>query len=80
MTGSASSNGAQQISAGVVRTASSTIAGAAAVMSRVEREIDRMWRDSIAVDDPDVSARLAELSRAVRRAARSLDRREREIG
>jgi hypothetical protein len=80
MVRSASANGTQQVVTQVVRGGSSALAGASAAMSRVEREIDSMWRDSIAVDDPEVSARLAELSHAVHRAARALDWRHREIG
>jgi hypothetical protein len=58
----------------------SPLVGAAEALSRFEGEIDDLWRESITVEDPEVSARLLELSRALQRAARSLDPLHRAIG
>ena len=53
---------------------------AATAVARVEQEVDRLWRDSIVVDDADVWGRLAEASHALHRAARLLDRGDHAIG
>ena len=58
----------------------SQLASAAAVVAGAERDIDRLWRDSVADGDADLSELLAELSHALRRAALVLDRSGREIG
>jgi hypothetical protein len=47
--------------------------------ARVEREIYYLWRNSTTAKDPGLSERLAEVSHALRRAARPLEQR-RAIG
>ena len=42
---------------------------AVAAMARVQREIDRLWRDSMAADNSALSARLLDVSHALHRAA-----------
>ena len=49
------------------------LASAGAAMARAEREIDHLWRDSMQTDDRAASQRLAEVSHALRRAARLLE-------
>jgi hypothetical protein len=55
-------------------------ASAASVVAGAERDINRVWRDSVAVGDAALSEVLAELSHALRRAVRVLDRPGRAIG
>jgi hypothetical protein len=49
------------------------LACAAAAMARVEQEIDHLWRDAMRAADRAMSQRLAEVSHALRRAARLLE-------
>ena len=58
----------------------SPLASAAAVVAGAERDIGRLWRDSVADGNADLSEVLAELSHALCRAARVLDRSGRAIG
>lgn len=58
----------------------SKLASAAAVVAGAERDIELLWRDSVAGGDTDLSERLAEVSHALRRAAHVLDRSGRAIG
>jgi hypothetical protein len=57
----------------VVGDSEAVLACATAAMSRVEREIDHLWRDSMKASDRGMSQRLAEVSHALQRAARLLD-------
>jgi len=57
----------------VVGDSEGALASAGAAMARVEREIDHLWRDSMQTDDRAASQRLAEVSHALRRAARLLE-------
>jgi len=50
------------------------LARAGAAIARVEREVGRLWRDSMRADDPAMSQRLAEVSHTLLRAARMLER------
>jgi hypothetical protein len=56
------------------------LATAVAVVAGAERDIDLLWREAVASSDSDMCERLAELSHALRRAARSLDGTTRGIG
>ena len=49
------------------------LACAGAAIARVEREVGRLWRDSIRADDAAMSQRLADVSHALHRAARMLE-------
>ena len=79
-----SDSGVMGVSTAVLRDAEvrddPQVACAAAVVEEAERDIDRLWRDAVSVGDADLSERLAELSHALRRAARVLDRPGRAIG
>lgn len=72
------------LATGLVRAAEdrgeSQLASAAAVLAGAERDIDLLWQDSVASGDTGVSDRLAELSHALRRAARVVDGSARAIG
>ena len=58
----------------------SPLAAAAAVVAGAERDIGRLWSDSVADGNADLSELLAELSHALSRAASLLDRSSRAIG
>jgi hypothetical protein len=58
----------------VVGDSEPALAWAGAAIARVEQEIDRLWCDSMRADDRAMSQRLAELSHALQRAARLLER------
>jgi hypothetical protein len=62
-----------QLARDVVGDSEGGLASAGAAMARVKREIDHLWRDSMQTDDRATSQRLAEVSHALRRAARLLD-------
>jgi hypothetical protein len=62
-----------QLARDVVGYSEGALASAGAAMARVEREIDHLWRDSMQTDDRAASQRLAEVSHALRRAARLLE-------
>ena len=49
------------------------LARAGATISRVEREVGHLWRDSMKAGDRAMSQRLAEVSHALHRAARLLE-------
>ena len=53
----------------VVGGSGAALASAGAAVARVEREIDRLWRDSMMADDRATSQRLAEVGHALHRAA-----------
>ena len=57
----------------VVGDSNAALASAGMAVARVEREIDHLWRDSMNADDHATSQRLAEVSRALRRAALLLE-------
>jgi hypothetical protein len=46
---------------------------AGAAIARVEREVGRLWRDSMQADDRAMTQRLAEVSHTLHRAARMLE-------
>jgi hypothetical protein len=50
------------------------------VVADAERDIQVLWRDSVAAGESDVSDRLAEVSHALHRAGRVLDRTAQAIG
>jgi hypothetical protein len=58
----------------VVGDPRATLACAAAAMERVEQEIDDLWRNSMSAVDDALSERLAEVSHALQRAGRLLER------
>ena len=58
----------------------SPVASAAIVVADAERDIQVLWRDSVAAGESDVSDRLAEVSHARHRAGRVLDRTAQAIG
>jgi len=58
----------------VVGDSEAALARAAAAVARVEREIDRLWRDSMMGDDRATSERLAEVGHALHRAALLMER------
>ena len=58
----------------VVGDSEVALACAGAVVARVEREIDHLWRDAIMADDRATSDRLAEVCHALHRAALLLER------
>lgn len=62
------------------RNGASPLASAATVVADAERDIQLLWRDSVAAGDDDLSERLAEVSHALHRAARLLDRSAHAIG
>jgi hypothetical protein len=80
MTPTASPNGVQPVVTVARRSERSTLAAASTAIARAAQEIETLWRESIAANDPDVSERLAEVSHAVQRAGRVLNRGARVIG
>jgi hypothetical protein len=56
------------------------LACAGAVIARVEREVGRLWRDSMREHDRAMSQRLAEVSHTLHRAARMLEHDNGAIG
>jgi hypothetical protein len=58
----------------VVGDPRATLACVAAAMERVEHEIDDLWRNSMTADDDALSERLAEVSHALQRVGRLLER------
>jgi hypothetical protein len=63
----------------VVSDSVSSVAWAEAAMAQLEREIDHLWRESMEAHDPAMSQRLADVSHALKRAARLLEH-DRSIG
>jgi hypothetical protein len=57
----------------VLGDSEAALAGAAVAIARVEQNIDRLWRDSMTVQNRALSERLAEVSHALRHAARLLE-------
>lgn len=57
----------------VVRDSVASVEWAEVAMARLEREIDHLWRESMEAHDPAMSQRLAEVSRALKRAALLLE-------
>jgi len=57
-----------------VGNSEAALASAGAAVGRVEREIDHLWRDSMAADDRETSERLAEVARVLQGAALLLGR------
>jgi hypothetical protein len=67
-----SSNGAK--TDGRLDGAEAALASAAAAMASVEQQIDGLWRRAVGDEDAWLSDRLVEVSHALRRAARLLER------
>jgi hypothetical protein len=57
----------------VVEDSKAARACAGAAITRVEREVGQMWRESMKADDRAMSQRLVEVSHALHRAARLLE-------
>jgi hypothetical protein len=62
--------GTRPLAPDVVGHSQAVLSCASAAMSRVEREIDHLWRDSMKAEDAAMSQRLADVSHALREAAR----------
>jgi len=68
--------GTRPFAAHVVGHSQAVLSCASAAMSRVEREIDHLWRDSMKAEDAAMTQRLADVSHALRQAARLLEGRD----
>jgi len=66
-------DGSSELVREVVSDSVASVAWAAAAMTRLEREIDNLWRESMEAHDPALSQRLADVSQALKRAALLLE-------